>query len=226
MFFFIYFLYAFITCFQGELLRVRHQSYEWEAFCTVVHGNKPYVNLQSGFILHLLSLLRVFFPPTTTFRFKSEMHVVLSCCFKYSGRQPAKTGFSVIRSFVRLSLPKLSEFACVSVVCPWHDFDVPVVADLCTCAVSSEVENGIERRHRRTARSPAGLQLCLDTESEASESRKRDTSMRYRVAADCFVNSVSLPEIGKRQINICILQLSVHNMFTDWLCFLQTGLNW
>lgn len=75
-------------------------------------------------------------------------------------------------------------------VCPSHDFDAPVMADVCMCAVSSEVENGIEKRHRRTGRSPADLQLCLDTELEASESRKRDTSMRYPVATDCFVNSV------------------------------------
>lgn len=46
----------------------------------------------------------------------------------------------------------------------------------------SEVENGIERRHRRAGRSPADLQLCLDPESEASESRKRAASMRSKPA--------------------------------------------
>lgn len=55
---------------------------------------------------------------------------------------------------------------------------MPVMVGVCMCAISCEVENGIERRHRRAGRSPADLQLCLDAESEASESRKRDASMR------------------------------------------------
>ncbi|KAM9338492.1 GRAM domain-containing protein 2B [Symphorus nematophorus] len=45
-----------------------------------------------------------------------------------------------------------------------------------------ELENGGERRQRRPARSPADLQLCLDTESEPSESRKKPASMRLKPA--------------------------------------------
>ncbi|XP_042252099.1 GRAM domain-containing protein 2B-like [Thunnus maccoyii] len=43
-----------------------------------------------------------------------------------------------------------------------------------------EVENGGERRQRRRGRSPADLQLCLDTESDPSESRKKPASMRLK----------------------------------------------
>ncbi|XP_071322222.1 GRAM domain-containing protein 2B-like isoform X1 [Trachinotus anak] len=43
---------------------------------------------------------------------------------------------------------------------------------------TSVVENGGERRQRRRGRSPADLQLCLDTESDPSESRKKPASKR------------------------------------------------
>ena len=43
-----------------------------------------------------------------------------------------------------------------------------------------EAENGGERRQRRSGRSPADLHLCLDAESELSESRKKPASMRWR----------------------------------------------
>lgn len=42
----------------------------------------------------------------------------------------------------------------------------------------SEVENGGERRQRRRGGSPADLQLCLDTETEPSGSRKKPASKR------------------------------------------------
>ncbi|XP_040915570.1 GRAM domain-containing protein 2B-like [Toxotes jaculatrix] len=45
---------------------------------------------------------------------------------------------------------------------------------------TSEAENGGERRQRRRGRSPADLQLCLDTESDPSESRKKPASMRLK----------------------------------------------
>ncbi|KAM8744126.1 GRAM domain-containing protein 2B-like [Acanthopagrus schlegelii] len=43
-----------------------------------------------------------------------------------------------------------------------------------------EAENGGERRQRRSGRSPADLHLCLDAESEPSESRKKPASMRLK----------------------------------------------
>lgn len=45
---------------------------------------------------------------------------------------------------------------------------------------TSEVENGGERMQRRSGRSPADLQLCLDTESDLSESRKKPGSRRLK----------------------------------------------
>lgn len=44
----------------------------------------------------------------------------------------------------------------------------------------SEVENGLERKHRRRGRSPTDLQLCLDTESEPTESRKKPAVLRSK----------------------------------------------
>ncbi|KAK2888045.1 GRAM domain-containing protein 2B-like [Channa argus] len=48
---------------------------------------------------------------------------------------------------------------------------------------TSEVENGGQRRPRRRVWSPADLQLCLDTESDPSESKKKPPSMRLKPAA-------------------------------------------
>ncbi|XP_045923629.1 GRAM domain-containing protein 2B-like isoform X2 [Micropterus dolomieu] len=45
---------------------------------------------------------------------------------------------------------------------------------------TSEVENGGERRQRRRGGSPADLQLCLDTETEPSGSRKKPASKRLK----------------------------------------------
>nr|XP_019937218.1 PREDICTED: GRAM domain-containing protein 3 isoform X4 [Paralichthys olivaceus] len=44
----------------------------------------------------------------------------------------------------------------------------------------SEVENGGERRDRRRGRLPADLQLCVDTESDPSESRRKPASLRVK----------------------------------------------
>uniref|UniRef100_UPI0037E7FB76 GRAM domain-containing protein 2B-like isoform X1 n=1 Tax=Semicossyphus pulcher TaxID=241346 RepID=UPI0037E7FB76 len=44
----------------------------------------------------------------------------------------------------------------------------------------SEGENGGEKKQGRQGGSPAGLQLCLDTESETSESRKKAAGMRLK----------------------------------------------
>ncbi|GAA6219221.1 GRAM domain-containing protein 3-like isoform X1 [Lates japonicus] len=45
---------------------------------------------------------------------------------------------------------------------------------------TSEAENGGERGQGRRGRSPAHLHLCLDTESDPSESRKKPASMRLK----------------------------------------------
>lgn len=45
---------------------------------------------------------------------------------------------------------------------------------------TSEVENGSERTQRRRGLSPADLQLCLDTESEPPENRKKPTGLRLK----------------------------------------------
>ncbi|XP_018549812.1 GRAM domain-containing protein 2B isoform X2 [Lates calcarifer] len=45
---------------------------------------------------------------------------------------------------------------------------------------TSEAENGGERGQRRRGRSPTHLHLCLDTESDPSESRKKAASMRLK----------------------------------------------
>lgn len=47
---------------------------------------------------------------------------------------------------------------------------------------TSEVDNGGERRQRRRGRSPADLQLCLDAESDPSDTRKKPASMRLKPA--------------------------------------------
>ncbi|XP_040012538.1 GRAM domain-containing protein 2B-like isoform X2 [Xiphias gladius] len=45
---------------------------------------------------------------------------------------------------------------------------------------TSEAEHGGEGRHRRRGRSPSDLRLCLDAESDPSESRKKPASLRLK----------------------------------------------
>ncbi|KAE8285331.1 GRAM domain-containing protein 2B HCV NS3-transactivated protein 2 [Larimichthys crocea] len=45
---------------------------------------------------------------------------------------------------------------------------------------TSEVENGGEKKQKRPGRSPADLHLCLDTELDTSEGRRKPASMRLK----------------------------------------------
>ncbi|TKS84868.1 hypothetical protein D9C73_018364 [Collichthys lucidus] len=45
---------------------------------------------------------------------------------------------------------------------------------------TSEVENGGEKKQKRPGRSPADLHLCLDTELDTSEGRRKPASMRVK----------------------------------------------
>ena len=57
-----------------------------------------------------------------------------------------------------------------------------------------EAENGGERRQRRSGRSPADLHLCLDAESEPSESRKKPASMRWRGSSCLLCGGMMKPD--------------------------------